>query len=201
MASVSPSIVASMVPAVDGDLVLLPVGETVTIGIRVEDPTASVWTGLGLSYYGYDGGLLGFVDGAFVDYGLVPTIQYLVHLHAGSDGYIEDDIEQAIDVSYGGYTFLPFSPALAGLFNQWDRDEQTDFSQELRGAFTGIEGWRFMLGGYYYKGTNDEIFSRGVGGPGRAAAAQTGALLPDFHLIHAQGQNRFNHHVQPGQLQ
>jgi outer membrane receptor protein involved in Fe transport len=87
-------------------------------------------------------------------------------LFSSITGYIEDDIEQALDVSYGGYTFLPFSPAFAGLFNQWDKDEQTDFSQELRGVFTGLEGWRFMFGGYYYKGTNDEIFSRGVGGPG-----------------------------------
>jgi iron complex outermembrane receptor protein len=86
-------------------------------------------------------------------------------LFSSITGYIEDDIEQALDVSYAGYTFLPFSPGFAGLFNQWDRDEQTDFSQELRGQFTGIEGWRFVLGGYYYKGTNDEIFSRGVGGP------------------------------------
>jgi outer membrane receptor protein involved in Fe transport len=80
-------------------------------------------------------------------------------------GYIEDEIETAFDVSYGGYTFLPFSPGFAGLFNQWDKDEQTDFSQELRAQFSGVEGWRFVLGGYYYKGTNDEIFSKGVGGP------------------------------------
>lgn len=52
--------------AVYGDLVLLPVGETVTIGIRVEDSTASIWTGFGLSYYGYDAGLLDFVDGEAV---------------------------------------------------------------------------------------------------------------------------------------
>ncbi len=81
-------------------------------------------------------------------------------------GYIEDEVQTAFDVSYAGYTPLPFSPSAAGLFNQWDLDEQTDFSQELRGQFTGIEGWRFVLGGYYYKGTNDEIFSRGIGGPG-----------------------------------
>ena len=51
-----------------GDLVILPVGETVTIGIRVEDPTATAWAGIGLSYYGYDGGLLDFVDGEAVPY-------------------------------------------------------------------------------------------------------------------------------------
>ena len=37
--------------------------------------------------------LLGFVDGRFVDYGLVPTIQYLVNLQAGVDGFTEDDID------------------------------------------------------------------------------------------------------------
>ena len=37
--------------------------------------------------------LLGFEDGAFVDYGLIPTIQYLINLQAGADGYKEDDID------------------------------------------------------------------------------------------------------------
>ena len=37
--------------------------------------------------------LLGFVDGQFVDYGLVATIQYLVNLQAGVEGYVEDDID------------------------------------------------------------------------------------------------------------
>jgi DNA-directed RNA polymerase subunit beta len=37
--------------------------------------------------------LLGFVDGQFVDYGLVPTIQYLINLQAGVEGYSEDDID------------------------------------------------------------------------------------------------------------
>ena len=37
--------------------------------------------------------LLGFKDGQFVDYGLIPTIQYLVHLHAGTEGYVIDDID------------------------------------------------------------------------------------------------------------
>ena len=37
--------------------------------------------------------LLGFEDGHFVDYGLVPTIQYLVNLQAGVEGYLEDDID------------------------------------------------------------------------------------------------------------
>ncbi len=37
--------------------------------------------------------LLGFEDGQFVDYGLVPTIQYLINLQAGKDGYEEDDID------------------------------------------------------------------------------------------------------------
>lgn len=52
-----------------GHAVILPVGETVSVGARVEDPTASDWIGVGLSYYGYDDTLLGFVDGASV-----PTI-------------------------------------------------------------------------------------------------------------------------------
>ncbi|MDF1522227.1 MAG: DNA-directed RNA polymerase subunit beta [Trueperaceae bacterium] len=37
--------------------------------------------------------LLGFVDGRFVDYGLVPTLQYLVKLQAGEEGFAEDDID------------------------------------------------------------------------------------------------------------
>ncbi len=37
--------------------------------------------------------LLGFEDGRFVDHGLVPTIQYLVRLQAGEEGYQEDDID------------------------------------------------------------------------------------------------------------
>jgi DNA-directed RNA polymerase subunit beta len=37
--------------------------------------------------------LLGFEDGQFVDFGLVSTIQYLVNLQAGVDGYSEDDID------------------------------------------------------------------------------------------------------------
>ncbi|MCR9094469.1 MAG: hypothetical protein NXI30_09640 [bacterium] len=52
--------------SVQGDLVLLPVGETVTVDIRLGDPTASVWSGFGISYYGYDGARLGFVGGQAV---------------------------------------------------------------------------------------------------------------------------------------
>ncbi|HEX7001328.1 MAG TPA: DNA-directed RNA polymerase subunit beta [Trueperaceae bacterium] len=37
--------------------------------------------------------LLGFEDGRFVDFGLVPTLQYLVSLQAGMEGYFEDDID------------------------------------------------------------------------------------------------------------
>ena len=37
--------------------------------------------------------LLGFEDGTFVDYGLIPTIQYLINLQAGVEGYSEDDID------------------------------------------------------------------------------------------------------------
>ncbi len=37
--------------------------------------------------------LLGFEDGRFVDYGLVPTLQYLVRLQAGEEGYQVDDID------------------------------------------------------------------------------------------------------------
>ncbi len=37
--------------------------------------------------------LLGFEDGRFIDYGLVPTLQYLVKLQAGDDEVSEDDID------------------------------------------------------------------------------------------------------------
>ncbi len=46
------------------------------LGLEVEDKT-----------------LLGFVDGRFVDYGLVPTLQYLVKLQSGEEGVSEDDID------------------------------------------------------------------------------------------------------------
>ena len=37
--------------------------------------------------------LLGFEDGRFTDYGLIPTIQYLVNLQAGAEDYSADDID------------------------------------------------------------------------------------------------------------
>ncbi len=37
--------------------------------------------------------LLGFESGRFVDYGLIPTLQYLVKLQAGAEGHSEDDID------------------------------------------------------------------------------------------------------------
>ena len=37
--------------------------------------------------------LLGFEEGEFIDYGLIPAIQYLVNLQAGVEGYQEDDID------------------------------------------------------------------------------------------------------------
>ncbi len=37
--------------------------------------------------------LLGFEDDRFVDYGLIPTIQYLIKLQAGEEGVEEDDID------------------------------------------------------------------------------------------------------------
>ena len=37
--------------------------------------------------------LLGYEDGQFVDYGLIPTLQYLVRLQAGDEGVSEDDID------------------------------------------------------------------------------------------------------------
>jgi DNA-directed RNA polymerase subunit beta len=37
--------------------------------------------------------LLGFEDGRFVDYGLIPTLSYLVGLQNGQEGFVEDDID------------------------------------------------------------------------------------------------------------
>ncbi|MDZ7707218.1 MAG: DNA-directed RNA polymerase subunit beta [Trueperaceae bacterium] len=37
--------------------------------------------------------LLGFEDGRFIDYGLIPTLQYLVKLQAGDEDVSEDDID------------------------------------------------------------------------------------------------------------
>jgi DNA-directed RNA polymerase subunit beta len=48
-------------------------------------------TKLGLDYEQKT--LLGYVNGSFVDYGLIPTLQYLVKLQAGAEGHSEDDID------------------------------------------------------------------------------------------------------------
>ena len=37
--------------------------------------------------------LLGFENGQFKDYGLIPAIQYLINLQAGTESYTEDDID------------------------------------------------------------------------------------------------------------
>ena len=37
--------------------------------------------------------LLGFENGQFKDYGLIPALQYLINLQAGAEGYEEDDID------------------------------------------------------------------------------------------------------------
>lgn len=37
--------------------------------------------------------LLAYENGQFKDQGLIPTIQYLINLHAGAEGYTEDDID------------------------------------------------------------------------------------------------------------
>lgn len=37
--------------------------------------------------------LLGYEEGQFIDYGLIPTLQYLIKLQAGVEGYSEDDID------------------------------------------------------------------------------------------------------------
>jgi len=52
-----------------GNAVILPVGETVTIGTRLYDPAATPQDvlGVGLSYYGYDETVLGFDSGDVVD--------------------------------------------------------------------------------------------------------------------------------------
>ncbi len=52
-----------------GNAVILPVGETLTIGTRLYDPapTPQNVIGLGLSYYGYDETVLGFESGDVVD--------------------------------------------------------------------------------------------------------------------------------------
>jgi DNA-directed RNA polymerase subunit beta len=48
-------------------------------------------TKLGLEYEQKT--LLGYEGGSFVDYGLIPTLQYLVKLQAGAEGHSEDDID------------------------------------------------------------------------------------------------------------
>jgi DNA-directed RNA polymerase subunit beta len=48
-------------------------------------------TKLGLAYEQKT--LLGYEGGSFVDYGLIPTLQYLVKLQAGAEGHSEDDID------------------------------------------------------------------------------------------------------------
>ena len=73
-------------------------------------------------------------------------------------GYIDDTEQTGFDASYAGYS--PFFAPSA--FLQIDKDEQSDLSQELRLLWTGLEGLTISLGGYYYEGERNEIYSYGV---------------------------------------
>ncbi|MDJ0928909.1 MAG: TonB-dependent receptor [Gammaproteobacteria bacterium] len=72
-------------------------------------------------------------------------------------GYIKDEIETGFDASYAAYEPFVFPTFLNGAFIQYDKDDQTDISQELRVTFNNIENLRITLGGYYYEGEVEEI--------------------------------------------
>jgi outer membrane receptor protein involved in Fe transport len=96
----------------------------------------------------YDVEGFGFLDGA--------TLSSLT-------GYVDDEIDQGLDTTYGGYEFFsqvplpPFLiPALYGTFNQIDDDSQEDLSQEFRITSSRDEAFRWSLGLYYYRGEEKE---------------------------------------------
>jgi outer membrane receptor protein involved in Fe transport len=77
-------------------------------------------------------------------------------------GYVDDEIQTGFDVSYAAYEPFPFPTFLNGAFNQFDRDEQSDFSQELRVTSNAVQNIRLTLGGYLYDGDTEELESLGV---------------------------------------
>lgn len=73
-------------------------------------------------------------------------------------GYVDDEIKQGLDTSYGGYEpFRAPSPSfLRGAFNQIDDDSQEDLSQEFRLASSRDQSLRWNGGLYYYRGETKE---------------------------------------------
>ena len=77
-------------------------------------------------------------------------------------GWVEDEIYQGFDTSYGGYEAFPAPLSFRGAFNQVDTDEQSDFSQEFRIRSPGDNAIRWTAGLYYYKGEADELMDERV---------------------------------------
>jgi len=72
-------------------------------------------------------------------------------------GYVDDEINQALDVTYGGYeAFLTSSLGVRGAFNQIDDDSQEDFSQEFRLTSNQDQRLRWAGGLYYWRGETKE---------------------------------------------
>ncbi len=73
-------------------------------------------------------------------------------------GYVDDEIKQGLDSTYGGYEAFPApNPGfLRGTFNQIDDDSQEDLSQEFRLRSSADQSLRWSAGLYYYRGETKE---------------------------------------------
>lgn len=86
-------------------------------------------------------------------------------------GYVDDEIKQGLDATYGGYE--AFDGASIGAFNQIDDDSQEDFSQELRLTSSQDQALRWAAGLYYWRGeTKENRDERAYADPGTLAVVR-----------------------------
>jgi len=75
-------------------------------------------------------------------------------------GYVDDETDRGYDTSYAGYDPFPIpSPFsdMRGAFNNVDKLEQTDFSQEFRLSSAQDTALRWTTGLYYFSGEFEEV--------------------------------------------
>ncbi len=85
-------------------------------------------------------------------------------------GYVDDEIDRGYDTSYAGYDpfpdvdVIPMPPPrppividMRGAFNNVDKLEQTDFSQEFRLSSAQDTALRWTTGLYYFSGDFEEV--------------------------------------------
>lgn len=101
-------------------------------------------------------------------------------------GYIEDDEENAQDVSYGGYDpFAPFAfflPALASSFNRFTKEDRLDISQEFAIASPADRPFRWNAGVYYYEGEAEDTANLKVWAPGNFLGIPVGTTDSNGNL-------------------